>query len=125
MVRDKSTPRGQHLYPVIDGDGGLIGVITRKQVQRLAGSEQAGALLGDIAAKAVVAYPDEPLRLIVMRMAESGLTRLPVVEGGKGTRKLAGMISLDDLLKARIRNLTEERHRERVLHVRSGAGRAG
>jgi CIC family chloride channel protein len=125
MVRDKSTPRGQHLYPVIDGDGGLVGVITRKQVQGLGGSEESGALLRDIAAKAVVAYPDEPLRLVVTRMAESGLTRLPVVEGGNGTQKLAGMISLNDLLKARVHNLTEERHQERVLHVRSGARRSG
>ncbi len=119
MVRKRHSPRGQHLYPVIDKDGGLIGVITRKQVQRLASSNEAGALLGDIAIKAVVAYPDEPLRLIVTRMAELGLTRLPVVAGENGTRKLAGMISLDDLLKARARNLTEERNRERVLHARS------
>jgi chloride channel protein, CIC family len=122
-VRDKPTPRGQHLYPVLNGDGDLTGVITRKQVLRLAGSEEAGALLGDIAVKAVVAYPDEPLRVIVTRMAESGLTRLPVVERHNGTRRLAGMISLDDLLKARARNLEEERRLERVLHVRFGPRR--
>jgi CIC family chloride channel protein len=124
MVRDKPTPRGQHLYPVIDEDGDLKGVITRKQVQRLAGSEESRALLGDIAARAVVAYPDEPLRLVVMRMAESGLTRLPVVGTENGSQKLVGMISLDDLLKARIRNLADERHRERVLHLKNGVGRA-
>lgn len=28
------------------------------------------------------------------------------------------MISLSNLLKARVRNLEEERHRERVLHLR-------
>jgi hypothetical protein len=108
---------------VVDPGGGLRDVITRKQVQRIAASGDAGALLGDIAVSPVVAYVDEPLRLVVTRMAESGLTRLPVVEAGNGTRKLAGMISLDDLLKARARNLTEERRLERVLHVRFGPGR--
>ncbi len=122
-VRDKPTPRGQHLYPVVDEDGDLRGVITRKQVQRLFGSGDAGAMLGDIAAKPVVAYPDEPLRLVVTRMAESGLTRLPVVEPGNRALKLAGMISLDDLLQARTRHLTEERHMERVLRVRFGSVR--
>jgi H+/Cl- antiporter ClcA/CBS domain-containing protein len=121
MLHDKPAPRGQHLYPILDDDGGVKGVVTRKQVQRLAGSHEATALLGDIAIEAVVAYPDEPLRPIVLRMAESGLTRLPVVETKNGTQKLVGMISLDDLLKARSHHLTEERHRERILHLRMGA----
>ena len=68
-------------------------------------------------AQRVVAYPDEPLRAVVYRMAESGLTRFPVVER-ENPQKLLGMVSLSDLLKARTRNLEEERQRERVLHMR-------
>ncbi len=64
----------------------------------------------------VVAHPDEPLRMVVYRMAETGLTRMPVVDSESG--KLVGMVSLDDLLQARVRNLNEERHRERVLELR-------
>jgi hypothetical protein len=33
------------------------------------------------------------------------------------------MISLDDLLQGRIRNLTEERRQERILHLSWGARR--
>ena len=33
----------------------------------------------------MVAYPDEPLRVIVHRMAETGLTRFPVVDRGSTT----------------------------------------
>ena len=51
------------------------------------------------------------------RMAETGFTRMPVVERDED-RKLVGMISLEDLLHARTRNLTEERSRERVLRIR-------
>jgi hypothetical protein len=46
-------------------------------------------------------------------MAEKGITRMPVVD--PETRKLLGLISLDDLLKARTRRLEEERHREQHL----------
>jgi CBS domain-containing protein len=64
----------------------------------------------------VVAHSDEPLRAVVLRMAETGLTRFPVVDRDNG--QLAGMISLDDLLLARVRYLHEERHREQVLRLR-------
>ena len=63
-----------------------------------------------------MAHSDEPLRAVVLRMAETGLTRVPVVDPNNG--QLAGMISLDDLLLARVRYLREERHREQVLRLR-------
>ena len=65
----------------------------------------------------VVAFPDEPLRVVVYRMAETGLTRFPVVDRGDG-RNLVGVIGLQDLLSARTRNLAEERDRERGLRIR-------
>ena len=111
-------PRGQHLYPVVDDARHLRGVVTRKQLHHFmtedGPSDQA---LGEVANDPVVAYPDEPLRVVVYRMAETGLTRFPVVDRGD-KRKLLGMISLRDLLSARTRNLAEERERERVLRVR-------
>ena len=61
-------------------------------------------------------YPDEPLRFVVQRMAETGLTRFPVVES-ESVKRLVGMISLDDLLKARALNLEAERRRERIMRV--------
>ncbi len=72
----------------------------------------------------IVAYPDEPLRSVVYRMAETGYTRFPVVERDD-PGKLVGMISLTDSLTARARNLEEERHRERVLHLRLFVPRRG
>jgi chloride channel protein, CIC family len=63
----------------------------------------------------VVADEHDPLRVVVFRMAETGLTRLPVVTGD-GT--LMGLVSLTDLLTARARILEADRRRERVLGVR-------
>lgn len=108
--------RGQHLYPVVDSERHVKGVVTRKQLRALVESRKAGASLGDVLRQPVVAYADEPLRVVVFRMAETGLTRLPVIDSASG--KLAGMISLHDLLLARVRNLNEERNRERVLQLR-------
>jgi CBS domain-containing protein len=49
-------------------------------------------------------------------MADTGLTRFPVIERESG--RLAGMLALTDLLKARSVSLEAERRRERVLRVR-------
>lgn len=106
--------RGQHLFPVLDASKQVRGVVTRKQLLKMI-ETQAGTL-SDVLKEPVVAYPDEPLRAVVFRMAETGLTRMPVVD--RESRQLAGMVALTDLLRARLRNLTEERHRERVLELR-------
>jgi H+/Cl- antiporter ClcA len=115
------TSRGQHLFPVVDPERRLKGVITRKQLHELVDSGAPPVSLGDILRKPVVAHPEEPLRAVVFRMAETGFTRLPVVNADSG--KLAGMISLRNLLLARVRNLNEERQRERVLRLRLPFGR--
>jgi H+/Cl- antiporter ClcA len=108
--------RGQHLYPVVDQDQQLRGVVTRKELRVLTESGSPTASLGAILRDPVVARSDEPLRAVVFRMAETGLTRLPVLDAD--TDRLAGMISLPDLLSARVRTLNEERHRETVLRIR-------
>jgi CIC family chloride channel protein len=110
----------QRLLPVVNGQRQLIGVLTRGDVRERLATEGSAALqraLGNLVrAETVEAHPDEPLRVIVYRMAEKGLTRMPVVE--RTSREFLGLISLNDLLKARARNLDEERRRERSLQLR-------
>ena len=115
MVKDGHPARGQHLYPVIEADRRLSGVITRKDL-----ASHPGELtrMSDLArSNPTLAFADEPLSSVVYRMAETGYTRMPVVDSNE-ERKIVGMISLDDLLHARARNLSEERTRERVLQIR-------
>jgi CIC family chloride channel protein len=116
-------PRGQHLYPVIDGDRKVIGVITRRDLRDiLARPHPVGATVGSVSRRVpVVAYSSEPLRVVAYRMAEKQVTRMPVIDGESGG-KLTGMISLQDLLSARARTLNEERNRERVLRIRFPVG---
>jgi chloride channel protein, CIC family len=111
--------RRQRLYPIVDEGRTLLGVATRNDLQKLIdGATGAGALTLDsiLRADPVVAHPDESLRMVVYRMAETGLTRFPVVE--RRTHALVGMIALTDLLKARALTLDAEHRRERVLGTR-------
>ena len=109
----------QMLYPVIDSEHRMTGVVTRRVLQGLGAenwSAEPRSLDGVMTANPVVAYPDEPLRMVIYRMAETAKTRFPVV-APEDSRKLLGMVSLYDLLPARVRALEEERRRERILRI--------
>jgi len=102
----------QLLFPLVDASGQLVGVITRGAIRDARKAEKIfdGTKLIEITSGMVEeANPDETLRAVVYRMAESGATRMPVVD--RVTRRLLGMVSLEDLLKARARHLEEERRR--------------
>jgi chloride channel protein, CIC family len=110
--------QAQRLLPVVDVDRRLVGVLTRGDIRDLAAKDgDAQRPIREIAREESVAvYPDEPLRVVVYRMAEKGITRMPVVE--RETQEFLGLVSLDDLLKARARHLEEERRRERTLRLK-------
>jgi H+/Cl- antiporter ClcA len=121
VSRSDSSP-AQRVYPVVDSDRHMIGVVTRGDLhsfqKNLTAGESTRLRLADVLSrKPVVAYPDEPLRLVVNRMALTGLTRFPVIGAGLDPQ-LLGLISLEDLIKAREFNLNEEHRRERVLRLR-------
>ena len=107
---------GQQLYPILTSEGAFSGTVTRADLIR-AMENPARTSLSEIARPAAVVHPEDSLRAVVYRMAESGITRFPVTDRQTGT-ELVGMVSLEDLLGARTRNLHEERTRERVLRVR-------
>ncbi|MET9762279.1 CBS domain-containing protein [Streptomyces sp. NPDC006372] len=105
----------QRLYPVLDEDGDLVGVVTRAQLLHADPSESTP--LRRLAAPAVTAYPDETLRTTANRMAEHGVTRLLIV--GRGPQaEVEGVLSLRHLLEARSIDLHEEHHAERLLTLR-------
>jgi CIC family chloride channel protein len=123
LVRPGRKPHGQHVFPIVDGSKNLLAVISRSDLLKLL--EKGHGLHDPLSSVAstypTVAFPDESLRAIVYRMSESGFTRLPVVDRAD-ERRLLGMVSLADLLRARGRNLEEERTRERVFHLRLPLG---
>jgi H+/Cl- antiporter ClcA/CBS domain-containing protein len=122
---DKSWPSAPHaeqrltqrLFPVVDDAGVFLGLVTAKDVPQFLSERRADGMPASLNRNPIVARPDEPLRAVANRMAEHGLTRLPVVAPDNASQ-LVGLISLRDLLQARVRHLADERHRERTLRIR-------
>jgi chloride channel protein, CIC family len=113
----RDVTESQRLLPVVDEFGLLEGVLKRGQLEKdfkdALDSGKNPPLREVMVSQPVVAYADDPLRVVVNRMAEQGVTRMPVVQPGNG--KFLGVISLGDLLKARSRHLEEEQRRDRIL----------
>jgi H+/Cl- antiporter ClcA len=108
------------LYPVLDADGALTGIVTRRQL--LAAPSAGGAsarTVGHIArAPRTVVYADQTLREVAAAFAIASVTRAPVVERNDPTR-LLGVIDLAQLLHARRLDHAEEHHRQRHLRLRA------
>jgi H+/Cl- antiporter ClcA len=108
--RDKNSQRGQRLYPVVDEEGRLTGVMTRGDLAALANSVPTQHAIPKPAP--LVAYSDEMLRAAAERMATRHVYALPVVE--RGTDKVVGLLSAEDVLEGRVRNFERENKHARV-----------
>jgi CIC family chloride channel protein len=110
----------QRLYPVVNAQSQLAGVVTSTDIARLgeSGGDGDTRFVRDIMRRNItVAYPDETLRMVAARMVTAGVWRMPVVTRAN-PRQIVGLISQRELLRARERLLEEERHRERVFRLR-------
>jgi H+/Cl- antiporter ClcA/CBS domain-containing protein len=106
----------QRIFPLVDADGRLTGVLTRGQMIAAARKEEASTPLKDEAnAEPKTMSPFTTLRSCAEQMAESKLTSYPVVTADG---KLAGVITINDLLKGRSEQAHRETDRERVLRLR-------
>jgi chloride channel protein, CIC family len=116
--------QAQRLLPIVDARERLAGVVTAEDIRKWKEEGREEVLqqtMGELArSDPASVYSDETLRVIVYRMAESGLTRMPVVDRESG--KLQGMVTLEALLKARARHLEDERRREQTLSWRYFVG---
>ena len=112
--------RVQHIYPVVDDNDRLKGVVTRRDLRASIQRERTRSTNKTLASitryDAVVACEDDPLRIIVERMAATGYTRMPVVER-ENPEHLVGSVSLNNLLNARVFYLDAETRREQVLKL--------
>jgi H+/Cl- antiporter ClcA len=106
----------QRLFPVQDAEGDMLGVIPRWNLEQFVAGQKGASLSALLITTPVLAYDDERLRSVVQRMASSGFTKMPVVSR-EHPRKVLGVVSISDLLKARVAAQDTEDRRERVLQL--------
>jgi len=124
-------PKRHQAYPVVDDQGGLVGMVTRANLLEdwVTGSLRKGPGQGFeeiypiitydlIAREPITAFPWESCRVAAERMAEAGVGRLPVVSPDD-PKKVIGMVTRSDLLKPRARHVAEEARRERFFGWRA------
>lgn len=101
-------------YPVVDNDNALLGLVSRTDALRWqVGDHVADTSLAETLSDAslLVAYPLTPIGVVADLMVDSGVGRIPIVE--PGSRRVVGILSRQDLLKARSANRQSETGRSR------------
>jgi H+/Cl- antiporter ClcA len=122
LARDGTNPqlRSQRLFPVLGASGQMLGVVSISDIDAWHGDstfDTSRQLQTTMQTPPIVAYPDEPLRVVAERMAQTGRTRMPVVARAN-PHELLGLVSLTDLLKGRARDVRLERTREQIRSLR-------
>jgi CIC family chloride channel protein len=107
----------QPLYPVLDEERQLVGVLTRGALLREHASNSASLVGEALLHSPLTVYPRDTLREVAQLFAEHSISCAPVVERG-APKRLLGLLTVEDLLHARLRDVHEERRRERVLGAR-------
>ena len=111
----------QRLFPLVDGEGRMAGLLTRSQMMAAAQKSPVDAsLLEDATREPVVMAPTDTLRQAATAMARSKLTHFPVVDAAG---KFVGLVTIEDLLMGRSEEARREGERERVLRMRWPFGR--
>ncbi len=108
-------------YPVTDAQGRLLGLVSRSDALRWQiDREKDQTPLVDATSDAAqpVAYPDTPSGVVADLIVESGVGRIPIIEAG--TRRVLGILSRQDLLKARSANRAAEMGRARFVGGKGG-----
>lgn len=96
-------------YPVVDIDGRVSGVLTRKDLYLSAQVPQTSLreLLGR---SALVISEEADLRQAIKMMAAANVGRLPVMAGDGSERRLCGMLTRSDVLGAYRHRLLDQYH---------------
>ena len=92
-----------HGFPVVDENGELWGIVSitdYRNALRPDGTLPPDLKVRDIATRdVIVAYPDEPVRAVLQRMAPRDLSRVPVVSRDN-PRHLLGLIRRNEIVRA-------------------------
>jgi H+/Cl- antiporter ClcA len=111
-------PRRHKSYPVIDGDGRVLGMVSRADALRWLRDEHSltGSLREQIAGQdPVISYDDELAGHLADLMTKTDVGRVPIVSRESGS--LVGLVARRDLLRVRTNMVQHEREREALIRV--------
>jgi CBS domain-containing protein len=115
-IATRGTGTSHQGYPVVEADGLLLGVVTRREF--LDPAEEGGKTVRQLIRRPpVLCYDDNTLRDAADHMVRHDIGRLPVLS--KATRKLVGFVTRGDLLRAHRRRLDESASPARTLELRT------
>ncbi len=93
---------------VVDGEGGLVGVVSERDIVHSVAERGAAAVeceVSELMTKTVhTASPETMIDEVMLLMTERRIRHVPVIEDGK----LAGIISIGDVVKHRIASAERE-----------------
>lgn len=89
-------------YPVVDDDGGLVGIVSRGDL--LQGLPEGATLLDVVATELVTVAPGDTVATALQRMLEEDVDHLPVVDGSR----LVGICTRTDVLHTRRHQIEHE-----------------
>jgi CBS domain-containing protein len=112
-------PRRHKSYPVLDGDGRLIGMVSRADALRwmLNEAESERSLREQSGGQElVIGYDDELVGHLADRMAVTDTGRVPILK--RSTGALVGLLARRDLLRVRANMIRHEHEREALIRLR-------
>ncbi|MHB8622679.1 MAG: chloride channel protein [Sulfuricaulis sp.] len=112
--------RSQRLYPVLDDGNRLVGLLTQHQLFNASASRfasQPDTLVAELMVRdVVVGYADMTLRELANMMAQRQVSSVPIV-ARHDEQHVLSVMSVDQVLEARLRDVNEEHTYERVLNL--------
>ena len=102
-------------FPVVDANGDLVGVVTRRD---LWSEEEGERTVGELVTRGpIVVFEDHSLREAADHMVKERIGRVPVVRR-EAPRKVVGIVTRSDLLEAHERRLNEATNAQQHLDLR-------
>lgn len=93
------------VYPVTASDDRFRGTVSEARLRRTIAEGGGKKLVSELITDRHFTYPDQPLVTIMMHMNRSKTRQVAVVERGDG-RRLAGIISMSDVIRAQAHAVT-------------------
>ncbi len=114
-LEDQQSPYAHQGFPVINQDGDLMGMVTRKRL--LDSKEDSSRRIRDIMSSSVVTvFMSDTLRDAAHKMARYEIGRLPVIDK-KEPKKVIAILTRSDLLSAYRKHLDETQRPEVSLSI--------